>query len=241
MMGSTYRNWPIEASRLIARSCTRTRATPARRSGRHTSTELCKSLLPSGAHSLTAPVRRAFTTSHSLRDASSTPSATPGIPYSSLIVGIPPETYPSERRIAVSPSGVSALLKKGFKSVLIPPGAGVASSFPDEEYVKAGATLTPDVYSSDILLKVRPPTESEVAMMKDGQTLISFIYPGLNKPLVERLRERGLTSFGMDAIPRISRAQVFDALSSMANTAGEWGASHIGSELSSLPSKSSTP
>jgi NAD(P) transhydrogenase len=89
--------------------------------------------------------------------------------------------------------------------------------------VRAGATLSDNpITEADIVLKVRPPSadNAEITGMKEGSTLISFLYPAQNKSLVSALQERGITSFAMDQIPRISRAQVFDALSSMANTAG---------------------
>ena len=114
------------------------------------------------------------------------------------------------------------MLKKGFKQVNISPGAGAAASFRDEDYLAAGATIGSDPYAADIVLKVRPPKvdAGELDGMKDGSTLISFLYPAQNRAIVDELKKRGITSFGMDCIPRISRAQVFDALSSMANTAG---------------------
>ncbi|ORY26964.1 NAD(P) transhydrogenase beta subunit-domain-containing protein [Naematelia encephala] len=147
-----------------------------------------------------------------------------GIPYSQLTVGIPREIYPLERRVSVTPAGVSTLLKKGFSKVLVAPGAGAEASFRDEDYISAGATLSGDAYDTDIILKVRPPliddNTGEMSSLRSGSTLISFLYPAQNKTLVEQLRQKGITSFAMDAIPRISRAQVFDALSSMANTAG---------------------
>lgn len=178
-------------------------------------------------HSLHLKVRiRPFSSTTSVADTAASPSvakATPGTPYSRLTVGVPRETYPSERRVAVSPSSVQLLLKKGFSRVLISPSAGAEASFRDEDYVKAGATLHPDPLSeADIVLKVRPPLSdsAEIQSLKEGSTLISFLYPAQNKALVSELQQRGITSFAMDQIPRISRAQVFDALSSMANTAG---------------------
>ena len=143
----------------------------------------------------------------------------PGIPYSDLTIGVPRETFPDERRVAVSPASVRALLKKGFGAVHVSPGAGAAASFPDEEYLAAGAKLE-DPYASDILLKVRPPSQDEMSSLQSGSTVISFLYPAQNGPIVDSLKQKNITSFAMDCIPRISRAQVFDALSSMANTAG---------------------
>ena len=160
---------------------------------------------------------RSFVSTSTRRDASS--AAPPGTPYADLSIGVPRETFPNERRVAISPMGVRALLKKGFGRVLVAPGAGAAASFPDEDYSAAGATLS-DTTDADIVVKVRPPTADEAAALRSGSTLISFLYPSQNPQLVETLRERNVTSFGMDCIPRISRAQVFDALSSMANTAG---------------------
>lgn len=101
-------------------------------------------------------------------------------------------------------------------------GAGSLASFGDEEYVKSGAEIVDrnTAYQSDIVLKIRAPEKSEVDLFKNGNTLVSFIYPAQNKELVDALAKKQLTVFAMDAVPRISRAQVFDALSSMANIAG---------------------
>jgi H+-translocating NAD(P) transhydrogenase len=142
------------------------------------------------------------------------------VPYTSLTVGIPRETFPNERRVAITPQNVVLLLKKGFLRVLIESGAGAEAQFTDEAYRKAGAIIVEkDVIwsQSDILLKVRAPgiedgPLNEVNSMRDGTTVISFLYPAQNKPVVEALAARGITSFAMDKIPRISRAQVFDAL-----------------------------
>jgi NAD(P) transhydrogenase len=146
------------------------------------------------------------------------------IPYSSLSVGVPRETYPNERRVAVTPQNVALLLKKGFKQVLVEKGAGAQADFLDSAYATAGATLidkAADVWANaDIILKVRGPSTAEADLAREGQTIISFLQPLQNKPLVEKLAARKATVFAMDMIPRISRAQVFDALSSMANIAG---------------------
>jgi NAD(P) transhydrogenase len=111
------------------------------------------------------------------------------------------------------------LLKKGFKRVLVERGAGAEAQFTDQAYEKAGVTLgeSKKVWSeSDILLKVRAPSfegqVSEVDQLKANSTIISFLYPAQNKKVVEKLANSGTTSFAMDMIPRISRAQVFDAL-----------------------------
>lgn len=154
----------------------------------------------------------------------STESTTPTTPYANLCIGVPRETYPNERRVALTPQNVALLLKKGFSKVLVEKGAGAEAEFLDAAYAIAGATLVDNasaVWSqADIVLKVRGPSAAEVDNAKEGQTIISFLQPAQNKPLVEKLAARKATSFAMDMIPRISRAQVFDALSSMANIAG---------------------
>ncbi|WYZ38617.1 hypothetical protein EsH8_III_000531 [Colletotrichum jinshuiense] len=154
----------------------------------------------------------------------STAAETSSVPYSQLTVGVPKEVFLNERRVALTPQNVALLLKKGFSTVLVERGAGAEADFPDEAYDLAGATLVDSadqVWSgSDVVLKVRGPVPSEVELMKKHQTIISFLQPAQNKPLVEKLAAQKATSFAMDLIPRISRAQVFDALSSMANIAG---------------------
>lgn len=147
--------------------------------------------------------------------------AVPGIPYKNLTVGVPKEIFPNEKRVAISPTAVVNLVKKGF-TVNIEKDAGVEAKFTNAELEKAGAKILPknDVFQSDIVLKVRAPEVSELPMFKDNATLISFLYPKQNPELVEQLAKHKLNSFAMDMIPRISRAQVFDALSSMANIAG---------------------
>ncbi|KAK4941595.1 hypothetical protein LTR10_018472 [Elasticomyces elasticus] len=146
------------------------------------------------------------------------------IPYPELTIGVPAETHPGERRVAVAPQNVPLLLKKGFSRILVERGAGAAAQYPDELYEHMGATLVDGqtVWSeSNILLKVRPPNiEFEVSAIREGAALISFIQPAQNKKLVDALADRRVTAFAMDMIPRISRAQAFDALSSMANIAG---------------------
>lgn len=146
-----------------------------------------------------------------------------------LKVGVPREVYPNERRVSLTPEGVERLLKAGFEKVLVEKGAGSLASVPDEKYIQAGAEIvsTQDVYNhSDLLLKVRQPMEHpqlgvhEVDLLKENSKLISIIQPAQNQALVEKLKAKGITSFGMDQVPRLSRAQVFDVLSSMANIAG---------------------
>lgn len=140
---------------------------------------------------------------------------------------MPKETHQNERRVAITPQNVALLLKKGFSRVLLERGAGEGAQLLDDAYEKAGATVVDRdaIWSeSDIVLKVRNPQMegpfNEVEALRKGSTIISFLYPAQNKPIVDALAARGVTSFAMDRIPRISRAQVFDALSSMANIAG---------------------
>ncbi|KAE8355221.1 putative nicotinamide nucleotide transhydrogenase [Aspergillus coremiiformis] len=155
---------------------------------------------------------------------SSSPSPVPVVPYSSLTVGIPRETYPNECRVAITPQNVALLLKKGFSRVLVERGAGEAAQLLDQAYEQSGATLVDrtTVWSkSNIILKVRGPQQgSELEALQQGSTIISFLYPTQNQQLVNQLVSRRVTAFAMDMIPRISRAQTFDALSSMANIAG---------------------
>jgi len=144
-----------------------------------------------------------------------------GIPYKKLSIGVPKEVFKDERRVSVVPATVQTLVKKGF-SVNVEQDAGVLASFNNSEYEAAGAKIvaSKNALESDIVLKVRPPEMKEVEQLKPGSTLISFLYPAQHPDLIETLVKRNVTSFGMDCVPRISRAQVFDALSSMANIAG---------------------
>lgn len=141
----------------------------------------------------------------------------------SLMIGVPRETFPDEKRVATVPEAVGKLIKLGF-SICIESDAGSAASFGDEDYRAAGAEVvaTADELwaAADVIFKVRAPTTSEIAMMKPGATLISFIHPAQNPELMEQLAARRLTVLAMDSVPRISRAQKLDALSSMANIAG---------------------
>ncbi|HSM31788.1 MAG TPA: Re/Si-specific NAD(P)(+) transhydrogenase subunit alpha, partial [Woeseiaceae bacterium] len=138
-------------------------------------------------------------------------------------IGVPRETYPGERRVATTPDVASQLQKLGYE-VVVEKDAGSEASFSDEAYEEAGCSITDsaaDIWSgSDIILKVRPPEAGEAEGLKDSQTLISFLYPAQNPELLEKLTKSGGTALAMDSVPRISRAQKMDALSSMANIAG---------------------
>lgn len=141
----------------------------------------------------------------------------------SLIIGIPKEIYPNECRAAATPDTATKLQKLGF-TVLIETNAGTAANFNDDAYREVGCEIIPDAYSlwqkADIILKVRPPQSEEIEWLTEGKTLISFIYPAQNPELLEQLNAKKVTVLAMDAVPRISRAQKLDALSSMANIAG---------------------
>ena len=138
-------------------------------------------------------------------------------------IGVPRETHPGERRVATTPEVAAQLQKLGYE-VVVEKDAGAAASFSDEAYTEAGCTIaasSADIWSgSDIILKVRPPEGEQAAGLKESQTLISFLYPGQNPELLEQLTKSGGTALAMDSVPRISRAQKMDALSSMANIAG---------------------
>jgi NAD(P) transhydrogenase subunit alpha len=135
-----------------------------------------------------------------------------------MIIGIPRESQPGETRVAATPATVGQILKLGY-SVVVESGAGAASSFSDAAYVEAGASIG-SPWAADVVLKVNAPDDSEIAALKDGATLIGLISPALKPELVEKLSARPITVLAMDAVPRISRAQSLDVLSSMANIAG---------------------
>ncbi|BBY99074.1 Re/Si-specific NAD(P)(+) transhydrogenase subunit alpha [Mycolicibacterium fallax] len=135
-----------------------------------------------------------------------------------MIIGIPRESSPGETRAAATPQTVGQLIKLGY-AVVVESGAGAASSFADSAYVAAGAEIG-SPWSADIVLKVNAPDDIEIALLRDGSTLVSLISPALNPDLVAKLGDRDITVLAMDAVPRISRAQSLDVLSSMANIAG---------------------
>jgi NAD(P) transhydrogenase subunit alpha len=140
-----------------------------------------------------------------------------------LTVGALKEVHPGEARTALTPDSASQLKKLGYEC-LIETGAGVAAGFSDEVYHDAGVKVVKtadDVWrTAEVIAKVRPPEATEVELLSAGQTLISFFYPAQNKELLEQAKARGANVIAMDMVPRISRAQKMDALSSMANIAG---------------------
>jgi len=137
---------------------------------------------------------------------------------SAMIIGILKEARPGETRGAATPATVAQLLKLGY-DVVVEPGAGALSSFADDAYVEAGATIG-SVSEADIVFGVNAPSSEQLDGVRAGATVIGILSPGLNPDLVEDLTGRPLTALAMDAVPRISRAQSLDVLSSMANIAG---------------------
>jgi len=136
-------------------------------------------------------------------------------------IGIIVESAPGETRVAATPSTVAQLIQLGYE-VVVEKGAGAGSSFPDADYHAAGARLATKkaAWSSAIVLTVNAPTDAELAMLSQGAVLISWLSPGLNPKLVDKLVKLPITALAVDAVPRISRAQSMDVLSSTANIAG---------------------
>jgi len=138
-------------------------------------------------------------------------------------IGVPRELHAGEKRVATTPEVAAQLIELGF-GVAVEKDAGARASYSDEAYAAAGCEMVDgakDLWAgSDIILKVRAPEAGELAMLRADQTLIAFLAPGQNPDLLERLTTSGATALSMDSVPRISRAQKLDALSSMANIAG---------------------
>lgn len=146
-----------------------------------------------------------------------------GPKLSIMIIGVLRETKARERRVALSPEVVRDLVKKGYK-VQVEGGAGLGASFSDHAYLTAGAEVvhstTGILTSAQVIVSVNPPSESYIAQIPKGGVLISFMWAATNRSLVDACVNAGISAFSMDAIPRISRAQKMDALSSQANLAG---------------------
>lgn len=144
-------------------------------------------------------------------------------------ISVPMEIHAGEKRVALTPESAEQLQKLGF-TVALEAGAGAAASFTDEAYKAVGVEIVDDTRKlwadADIILKVRPPelhpelVAEETELLRDGSTLISFIWPAQNQALMQQLSARKVTVLAMDSVPRISRAQKLDALSSMANIGG---------------------
>jgi NAD(P) transhydrogenase subunit alpha len=133
-------------------------------------------------------------------------------------VGVPRERGEGERRVALVPKVIEKLRRTGVE-VVVESGAGLGALIPDEHFTAAGATVG-DPWACDVVVKVAPPTAEETARMRRGSTLIGFLAPLASPEVVAALRDAGVTGFAMEAVPRISRAQSMDALSSQANVAG---------------------
>lgn len=138
-----------------------------------------------------------------------------------MLIGVPRERLDNESRVAATPKTVQQILKLGFE-VIVEHDAGFKASFEDQAFAAAGAKVgdAAQVWQADIIFKVNAPTDDEIALIKEGATLVSFIWPAQNPQLMEKLSAKKINVLAMDAVPRISRAQALDALSSMANIAG---------------------
>jgi len=136
-------------------------------------------------------------------------------------IGVTRETKPGETRVSATPKTVDQLRKLGY-DVVVEAGAGAAADFADEAFVATGATIgaAADVWGADVVFRVNAPEDAEIARMAAGTTLVGLLSPALNPELVDKLVAQGVTALAMDAVPRISRAQSLDVLSSMANIAG---------------------
>lgn len=137
------------------------------------------------------------------------------------VIGVVAESNPSENRVSATPATVAKLIDLGYR-VVVESGAGTRAEFSDAAYAESGADLVDgdQAWSSDVVMKVAIPTEAEVGRLRSGATLVGLLAPAQNDRLVAALAERGVTALAMDAVPRISRAQSMDVLSSMANIAG---------------------
>lgn len=138
-------------------------------------------------------------------------------------IGVPKEIGEEERRVALVPESVGRLVREGYE-VLVEKGAGAAAGFLDDEYEKKKAVIVESAAKvfgdADVTLKVNAPNMDEIGMMKDGSALISFLWPHLIEKEIEALRSKKISAYAMDRVPRITRAQTMDALSSMSSLAG---------------------
>jgi len=150
-------------------------------------------------------------------------------------IGVPTESKPGETRVAATPKTVGQLVGLGY-DVVVEAGAGARSSFSDEAYAAAGASVVEaaDAWTSDVVLKINGPTDEEIGRLRAGSLFASLISPALNPDLVDKLTAAGVTALAMDAVPRISRAQSLDVLSSMANIGGYRAVIEAAHEFGSL-------
>lgn len=144
-------------------------------------------------------------------------SQEPG-PDGRTVIGVPRESAPAERRVALVPKAVERLCAKGI-DVIVQPGAGAGALIPDGLYERAGAKLA-DPWNADVVVKVAPPSTSEIGSLRSGTVLIGFLAPLTEPDTVRALRDAGVHGFAMESVPRISRAQGMDALSSQSSVAG---------------------
>src|SRR4051812_4231361 len=133
-------------------------------------------------------------------------------------VGVPRESAAGERRVALVPKVIEKLRTKGVE-IVVEAGAGQGALMPDELYTEAGATIG-DPWGADVVVKVAPPTGDELGKLRREQVLIGFLAPLTSPETVDALKQAGVVAYAMEAIPRISRAQSMDALSSQANVSG---------------------
>src|SRR2546427_4825334 len=146
-------------------------------------------------------------------------SAPPAEAHKGVKIGVPKETMPGETRVGLVPETVGRLAK-AENTVVVERGAGTASSFTDDAYEKAGAQIVDNAYDAELVAKVQRPTDEEIGKLRSGTVLITFLQPLTNHKLVDQLARAGVTALSMDAIPRITRAQPMDALSSQATVSG---------------------
>ncbi|HXK62671.1 MAG TPA: NAD(P)(+) transhydrogenase (Re/Si-specific) subunit alpha, partial [Acidobacteriota bacterium] len=151
-----------------------------------------------------------------------------------MIIGVPKEIWPGENRVALVPESCKKLSAAGI-DILLQQGAGANAFLQDAAYVEAGARVAADAAAlyreTDFILKVQPPLEAEVELMRPGAMLLTTLMPTRHLPIVRKLAARNVTAFATDAIPRITRAQTMDTLSSMANITGYKGVLLAASEL----------
>ena len=134
-------------------------------------------------------------------------------------LGVPKETAAGETRVALVPDTARRLTDAGVE-VSVEEGAGEAASFLDAAYVEAGAEVSADAYEADVVCKVQKPSAEEIARLRAGTTLVALLQPLVDHETIAALAERGVTAFSMDSIPRVTRAQPMDALSSQSTVAG---------------------
>ena len=134
-------------------------------------------------------------------------------------IGVPKELIENETRVAATPTSITQLKKLGF-DINVEQGAGHAANFNDDMYIESGANIVKSVWDADIIFKLNAPSDDEIEQMKPGTILVSFIWPAQHPKLVDSLSKKSITVLAMDMVPRISRAQSLDALSSMANISG---------------------